>query len=160
MAELEKLLAETHLSTNSGEHSQLSSCVGPATDLSHLDQTNSLIHLLDRTPSPSVPDTATSQFVNSVDESQQPSPTQMFSFSSPWPTSPPPSTNKIRAAPTSTKSTLECHQSRKTSAKSDSIDLEMDDPLQSPTLAASIAYLEERDLIPPPQPKRKFAFEH
>jgi hypothetical protein len=25
----------------------------------------------------------------------------------------------------------------------------MDDPLQSPTLATSIAYLEERDLIPP-----------
>ena len=132
---------------------------GRRTVLSHVDQTKSLIHLLDRTPSPSVPDTATSQFVNSVDESQQASPTQIFSFSSPWPTSPPASTSKFRAAaaPTLTKSTLECHQSRKTSAKSDSIDLEMDDPLQSPTLAASIAYLEERDLIPP---KRKFAVEH
>jgi hypothetical protein len=29
------------------------------------------------------------------------------------------------------------------------VDLEMDDPLQSPTLTASIAYLEETDLIPP-----------
>ena len=36
----------------------------------------------------------------------------------------------------------------------------MDDPLQSPTLAASIAYLEERDLIPPLHSKRKFTFEH
>lgn len=47
------------------------------------------------------------------------------------------------------KNTLECHQSRKIRHKSDSVELEMDDPLQSPTLATSIAYLEERDLIPP-----------
>lgn len=47
------------------------------------------------------------------------------------------------------KSTLECHQSRRLRHKSDSVELEMDDPLQSPTLTTAIAYLEERDLIPP-----------
>ncbi len=62
-------------------------------------------------------------------------------------------TNKIKGikqhTPTLMKSTLECHQSRKIRNKSDSVDLEMEDPLQSPTLTTSIAYLEERDLIPP-----------
>ncbi len=62
-------------------------------------------------------------------------------------------TNKIKGIKQHTqtlmKSTLECHQSRKIRNKSDSVDLEMEDPLQSPTLTTSIAYLEERDLIPP-----------
>ena len=98
--------------------------------------------------------------MNSIDD-QQTSPTQIFTFSPTWPT---PSslsnrisdedlTNKIKGTkpttPTLGKSTLECHQSRKLRKKSDSIELEMDDPLQSPTLTSSIAYLEERDLIPP-----------
>lgn len=50
------------------------------------------------------------------------------------------------------KNTLECHQSRNLRKKSESIELEMDDPLQSPTLANSIAYLAEQDLIPPKSP--------
>jgi hypothetical protein len=61
--------------------------------------------------------------------------------------------NKIKGikphTPTLIKSTLECHQSRKLRKKSESVELEMEDPLQSPTLTTSIAYLEERDLIPP-----------
>ena len=126
-----------------------------------LDQTSTLINLLDRTPTPPIPDSATAQFINSIDEQQQISPTQIFTFSSTWPTSPPLSNrvseddvgNKIKGnkqhTPTLIKSTLECHQSRKIRHKSESVDLEMDDPLQSPTLTTSIAYLEERDLIPP-----------
>ncbi|UJR36959.1 hypothetical protein I4U23_029667 [Adineta vaga] len=145
VAELENLLADTSLITKS-------------------DQTNTLINLLDRTPTPPIPDSATSQFINSVDEQQQQtSPTQIFSFSSTWtPISPlinrisdEDITNKIKGikhhptiATTSVKNILECHQSRKTSNRSDSVDLEMDDPLQSPTLTTSIAYLEERDLLP------------
>ena len=118
--------------------------------------------MLDQSPTPPIPDGATDQFINSLDEQQQQiSPTQIFTFSSTWPTSPPLSTriseednsNKTKGikhqTTTLTKSTLECHQSRKIRNKSDSVDLEMDDPLQSPTLAASIAYLEETDLIPP-----------
>jgi len=137
VAELEKLLAETSLTSKS-------------------DQTSTLINLLDRTPTPPIP---TSQFINSIDEQQQQqtSPTQIFNFSlSTWSTSPPLSnrvsdediSNKIKGIK-HTKSTIEYHQSRKTSNKSDSVDLEMDDPLQSPTLTTSIAYLEETDLIPP-----------
>ncbi|CAF4106499.1 unnamed protein product, partial [Adineta steineri] len=126
-------------------------------------QTNTLINLLDRTPTPPILDSATSQFINSLDDQQQQiSPTQIFSFSSSWATSPPLSnrvsdediTNKIKGikhhTPTLIKSTLECHQSRKIRNKSDSVELEMDDPLQSPTLTTSLAYLEETDLIPPP----------
>ncbi|CAF3960307.1 unnamed protein product, partial [Adineta steineri] len=144
VAELEKLLAETSFSSKS-------------------DQTNTLINLLDRTPTPPILDSATSQFINSLDDQQQQiSPTQIFSFSSSWATSPPLSnrvsdediTNKIKGikhhTPTLIKSTLECHQSRKIRNKSDSVELEMDDPLQSPTLTTSLAYLEETDLIPPP----------
>ena len=87
----------------------------------------------------------------------------MFNFSASWTISPPISnriseedmntkSKGIKHPITSTKSTLECHQSRKIRNKSDSVDLEMDDPLQSPTLTTSIAYLEERDLIPPTSP--------
>ncbi|CAF1390191.1 unnamed protein product, partial [Adineta ricciae] len=142
VAELEKLLADTSLTAKS-------------------DQTNTLINLLDRTPP--IPDSATSQFVNSIDDQQaQTSPTQIFSFSSPW-MSTASLTNRVsdedvsnkskgvKHQPTaSIKNILECHQSRKTSNRSDSVDLEMDDPLQSPTLTTSIAYLEERDLLPVP----------
>ncbi|CAF0948697.1 unnamed protein product [Adineta ricciae] len=142
VTELEKLLADTSLTAKS-------------------DQTNTLINLLDRTPP--IPDSATSQFVNSIDDQQaQTSPTQIFSFSSPWMStasltnriSDEDASNKskgIKHQPTaSIKNILECHQSRKTSNRSDSVDLEMDDPLQSPTLTTSIAYLEERDLLPVP----------
>lgn len=129
-----------------------------------LDQTSTLLNLLDRPPTPPIPDSATSQFINSIDDQQQQtSPTQIFNFSSTWTTSPSASnrvseddiSNKIKGikshTSTSMKSTLECHQSRKIRHKSDSVDLEMDDPLQSPTLTP-IAYLEERDLLPPKSP--------
>ncbi len=158
VAELEKLLAETNLISKSGENSMRKYFYS----WNLLDQTSTLINLLDRTPTPPIPDSATSQFINSIDDQQQQtSPTQIFNFPSTWSTSPPLSNqvseeeinNKIKGikphTPTLIKSTLECHQSRKISTKSDSIDLEMDDPLQSPTLTTSIAYLEERDLIPP-----------
>jgi hypothetical protein len=121
------------------------------------DSTRSIIHLLDGT---STLDNATSQFVNSIDDLQQTSPTQIFSFSSAWSTSSSIhrtsddeliSTLKELKLPSTTclKSTLECHQSRRISNRSDSIDLDMDDPLQSPTLTPAIAYLEEEDLMPP-----------
>ncbi|CAF3785815.1 unnamed protein product [Rotaria sp. Silwood1] len=146
VAELEKLLAESNLASKS-------------------DQTSSLINLLDRSPTPTISDSATSEFVNSIDELQQPSPTQIISFSQTWPTSSSSSAsirtseddfnNKIKTikhTPTAIKSTLECHQSTKLRSKSESIDLEMDDPLQLTSLTSSIAYLEERDLIPPTTP--------
>ncbi|CAF2755901.1 unnamed protein product [Rotaria sp. Silwood2] len=144
VTELENLLAESSLASKS-------------------DQTSSLINLLDRAPTPTISDSATSEFVNSIDELQQPSPTQIISFSQTWPTptSPPIRTseddfnNKIKTmknTPAAIKNTLECHQSTKIRSKSESIDLEMDDPLQLTTLTSSIAYLEERDLIPPTTP--------
>ena len=97
--------------------------------------------------------------MNSIDDLQQTSPTQIFSFPSTWPASPPPSqrtsdddfANKVKefkATPSFVKSTLECRHSRRVSNRSESIDLEMEDPLQSPTLTPAIAYLEERDLLP------------
>ena len=58
----------------------------------------------------------------------------------------------VKNTPTVTTSTLECNQSTKIQSTSESTDLDMDDPLQSPTLTSSIAYLEERDLIPPITP--------
>lgn len=133
-----------------------------------VDQTNSLVNLLDRPATPTLPDSITSQFVNSIDELQQPSPTQILSFSQTWSTSPPASsvrtfedefTNKlkaIKANPNTTKNKLECHQSTKIRTKSDSIDLEMEDPLQMTSLTSPIAYLEERDLIPPISPGEFF----
>ncbi|CAF4500256.1 unnamed protein product, partial [Rotaria magnacalcarata] len=125
-----------------------------------IDQTSELVNLLDRTPTPTQPEGATSQFVNSIDEFQQPSPTQIISFSPTWSTSPPSSlktfeddfsnkTKTVKHTPTAIKNKLECHQSTTIRTKSESIDLEMDDPLQLTTLTSSIAYLEERDLIPP-----------
>lgn len=159
VTELERLLAE---SSQSAKSSKIFIIIyRKVYSLNILEQTNTLTNLLDRTPTPPIPDSATSQFINSIDDQQQQtSPTQIFNFST-WSTSPPLSNrvseddinNKIKGtkAHTSTliKSTLECHQSRKIRHKSESVDLEMDDPLQSPTLTTSIAYLEETDLIPP-----------
>ena len=133
VAELEKLLAESQLATKS-------------------DQTNSLMHLLDSN--------STSQFVNSIDEHHPTSPSQIFSFPSTWSSSPPPlppapvrpsdETREFKQPTTFSKSTtLECRQSRRTSTRSESIELEMDDPLHSPPVAPALAYLEEQDLIPP-----------
>ncbi|CAF2030839.1 unnamed protein product [Rotaria magnacalcarata] len=141
VTELENLLANSNLAGKS-------------------DQTSELVNLLDRTPTPTQPEGATSQFVNSIDEFQQPSPTQIISFSPTWSTSPPSSlktfeddfsnkTKTVKHTPTAIKNKLECHQSTTIRTKSESIDLEMDDPLQLTTLTSSIAYLEERDLIPP-----------
>ena len=119
------------------------------------------MNLLDRTPTPTLSDDSpTSEFVNSPDGLQKTSPTEILSFSSIWSTTSPSSiqtctddsTNQIKTSKTTStvfKSTLECHQSTKIQNKSDSTDLEMDDPLHSPTLTSSIAYLEEQDLIPP-----------
>lgn len=123
-----------------------------------LEQTSSLINLLDRTPSPPIPDSSTSQFVNSPDKLQPLSPTQIFSFPPTWSRLPLSSTRileddysnknkELKHTATSMISTLECHQSTKLRSKSESTDLEMDDPLQSPTLTSSIAYLEATDLM-------------
>ncbi|CAF1060551.1 unnamed protein product [Rotaria sordida] len=143
VTELEELLAESNLASKS-------------------DQTSSLVNLLDRTPTPTISDSVTSEFVNSIDELQLPSPTQILSFSQTWSTSS--SSNRtseddinnkikiIKNIPTAIKNTLEFHQSTKIRSKSESIDLEMDDPLQLTSLTSSIAYLEERDLIPPITP--------
>lgn len=157
VAELEQLLSESKLSKRS-KHLVIF-FIGFLSD-----QTSSIINLLDRSPTSSPSDNVTSQFVNSLDDQQQTSPTQILTFSPTWATSPPLSSRlseddantKTKTAkyptPILMKNTLECHQSRNLRKKSESIELEMDDPLQSPTLANSIAYLAEQDLIPPKSP--------
>jgi len=135
VAELEKLLAENSLASKS-------------------DQTNSLMYLLDSN--------STSQFVNSIDEHHPTSPSQIFNFPSTWPNSPPSSsstrtfdddfnlkTKDLKQTTFLKSTTLDCRQSRRTSTRSESIELEMDDPLHSPPVAPALAYLEEQDLIPP-----------
>ena len=109
-------------------------------------QAGSLIDLLDRTPSP---DDNISQFVNNTDNFQQLPSNQIFSFPSSSITD---ASSKmaqtVKRSTTSTQSTLECHQSTETKNRSESADLDMDDPLQSPPLASSLAFLKDRDLIP------------
>jgi len=157
VAELEKLLSESKLS-------KINKSLVIFLHWFPSDQTSSIINLLDRSPTSSPSDNVTSQFVNSLDDQQQTSPTQILTFSPAWATSPPLSSRlseddsntktKTMKYPTPIlmKNTLECHQSRNLRKKSESIELEMDDPLQSPTLANSIAYLAEQDLIPPKSP--------
>lgn len=113
------------------------------------EQTNCLVNLLDQS--------ATSQFVNSFDQVDPTSPTQIFNFSPNWSSS---QRSFDDESKTNQKTNVERRHSRRTSQKSENAELEMEDPLQSPTLTASLAYLEERDLIPPnpSQSSRKFHF--
>ncbi|CAF1101402.1 unnamed protein product [Adineta ricciae] len=126
VAELEKRLVQCKVTSSSG-------------------QTGSLIDLLDRTPSP---DDNMSQFVNNTDNSQQLSSNQVFSFPSSLLTDASSKLQTLKHATTSTKSTFEYHQSTETKNRSEGADLDMDDPLQSPPLTSSLAFLKDRDLIP------------
>ncbi|CAF0725317.1 unnamed protein product [Didymodactylos carnosus] len=120
------------------------------------DQTNSLTQLLDAdnksviSHSDSFPDSITS-FVNENDNDKQPT-TELFGFL--WPVVTEATKDQQQSKTSvdeikSSKHTLTCQQSLKT--KSDSIELEMDNPLPSPSWSNSqstVAYLEETDIIP------------
>ncbi|CAF1209376.1 unnamed protein product [Adineta steineri] len=99
------------------------------------EQTSSLINLLDRTPSPLIPDSTTSQIIDSTDDIQQLSSTQIFDFPSTWSTSSSFSSLSMKTSE---------NETRKLRNQSQSNYLEMDDLLESSTSTSNSS-----NLIPP-----------
>ncbi|CAF4239177.1 unnamed protein product, partial [Adineta steineri] len=100
-----------------------------------LEQTSSLINLLDRTPSPLIPDSTTSQIIDNTDDIQQLSSTQIFDFPSTWSTSSSFSSLSMKTSE---------NETRKLRNQSQSNYLEMDDLLESSTSTSNSS-----NLIPP-----------
>ncbi|CAF1336963.1 unnamed protein product [Adineta steineri] len=108
------------------------------------EQTSSLINLLDRTPSPLIPDSTTSQIIDSTDDIQQLSSTQIFDFPSTWSTSSSFSSLSMKTSENDSTNKNKHNETGKHRNQSQSNYLEMDDLLESSSSTSNSS-----NLIPP-----------